>query len=242
MTSYQSTQVFGYITHLEKYLKGDLEQFHKICRDVEMEEGSSFGNSSTSGRSFDTSSFSPPETTSTTTTTETTRFPDDFYTGSLFRESIPDERIFFRSTIPHTLTLFSTIDVLGYLSGSNNDPLKTFKNFEEFFKLSDTPISEIEIKVLNLIFRQGLVHVYFPKLNLGISYHSSNPLNKLFIQDVYETVILNVNCLERIVINTLDSIKIKSELFEEMERKYIRMVSDYETSQGRFLTELKETL
>lgn len=60
--------------------------------------------------------------------------------------------------------------------------------------------------------------MYFPKLGLGISYHSNNPSDKLIFKDNIGNLILNVNRLEEIVISTFRTIKNNSSLYSQMEK------------------------
>lgn len=219
MTNYKTTDVYGYISQLEIYLKGDLDQFHKICKEVEKKEQDDLLSSSSTPI---TSSLS-----GSTLTTETTRNPDNPY--SYFPR-------YFRTTIPHTLTLFSTIDFIGYLSGVNENVGSTFKNFTEFFKQSSITVNNDEIELLSQVYRNGLGHIYFPKLNLGISYHSSNPVGKLFFRDSLNTIVLNVNHLEKLVIDTFEKIKNTSSLYPEMERKHQSIIKEYQSKHGGLLS------
>jgi hypothetical protein len=143
---------------------------------------------------------------------------------------------FFRLTIPITLTLFSVVDCVGYLSGANSDPLKTNENFKEFFKQSTIPVSGPDSEFLNQVFRQGLTHVYFPKLGLGISYHSKNPQGKLFFKTLSQHLVLNVNRLEEIVLSTFKDVKDNVSLYPQMENRYNSLISNYQIKYGSTIT------
>jgi hypothetical protein len=227
MSNYQSTEVYNYLSYLEHYLSGDLAIFHKICEEAEKKENEVASAITASNRG--SMSGGPQQTTSTSTTTQTTKYPGDdpahyFALGNSAKD-------IFRLTIPITLTLFATVDCLGYLSGANTDPLRTNENFKEFFKQSTIPVSEVESVFLNQVFRQGLTHVYFPKLGLGISFHSNNPPGKLFFRE-NGNLILNVNRLEEIVIATFKSVKGNENLYPQMETRYQALKTDYQNKHG----------
>ena len=228
MNNYQSTDVYNYLTYLEHYLTGDLDTFHKICEDAEKNENipTSAITASNAGSMY----AEPQQTLSSTTTTQTTMFPGD--TPFQYSSIVDSRQDNFRLTIPITLTLFATVDCIGYLSGANSDPQKTNENFKEFFKQSNIPVTEPETVFLNQVFRQGLTHVYFPKLGLGISYHSTNPFEKLFFKDHNGNLILNVNRLEKIIIETFKSIKQCESLYPKMETRYQSLKSEYQTKHG----------
>lgn len=205
---------------MHHFLSGDLVEFHKLCllaeiKDQAIDSASSRG--SMYGESFATSSIS------STTTIETTKYSDD--------EQPPLNLLLkkdaFRLTIPVTLSLFATIDCLGFLSGTNNEALKTNENFRQFFRQSDIPVTDNDSDFINRIYRQGLTHVYFPKLGLGIAYHSKNPMAKLIFRDNHGSLILNINRLEEIVISTFEKIKNDERLYSEMDRKYQLLISKY---------------
>lgn len=227
MSNYQSTEVYNYLSYLEHYLNGDFDAFHKICEEAEKKENAiaSAITASNKGSMY----VEPVQTTSTSTTSQTTKYPGDSATN-YYALGNNDQDIF-RLTIPITLTLFATVDCVGYLSGSNTDPLKTNENFKEFFKQSTIPITETESVFLNQVFRQGLTHVYFPKLGLGISYHSKNPAGKLFFKENGK-LILNVNRLEEVVVTTFKDIKKKESLYPQMETRYQALKTDYQNKHG----------
>jgi len=125
--------------------------------------------------------------------------------------------------------LFATIDCLGYLSGANNEPTKTEENFKQFFQQSSILVTNVDSDFINKIFRQGLTHVYFPKLRLAVSYHTINSQEKLIFRNDYGYLVLNINWLEEIVISTFDKIKNNPSLYPEMETKYQSLLLKYET-------------
>ena len=228
MSNYQSTEVYNYLSYLEHYLIDDLATFHKICEEAEVRENVAALTDTASSVS---SLYSEAEqTTSSTATTQTT-----IYTGNTPTHSFPlidNDQNISRMTIPITLALFATVDCVGYLSGANKDPRKTNENFSEFFKQSTIPVTEDESVFLNQVFRQGLTHVYFPKLGLGISYHSQNPTENLFFKNSYGSLILNVNRLETSVVSTFRIIKANENLYTLMENRYQSLKSDYQSKHG----------
>jgi hypothetical protein len=213
MENYETTNVYKFLNDQYEYLTGDLKVFHGICEEAERNETYSTTSSQL------TSSVSQPRSISPTTTTETTRNPSDNIK-------------FYRLTIPVTLSLFATIDSLGFLSGDNERPQDTEKNFKEFFSQSPIHVSNKDAELIIYVFRQGLSHVYFPKLNLGISYHSKNPDSKLILKSSNGYLTLNVNMLEKIVVNTFEEIKEKRELYQKMERKYQDLINKYQEKDG----------
>jgi hypothetical protein len=228
MPTYQSTEVYNYLSYLEHYLIGDLSAFHKVCEKAEKIENDSTSPITASNRG---SMYAEPEQrTSSLSTSKTTKYPGDDPTHYFSLGNNNDD--IFRLTIPISLTLFATVDCVGYLSGSNADPIKTNENFKEFFKQSTIPVSEAESVFLNQVFRQGLTHLYFPKLGLGISYHSRNPLAKLFFRNGNGLLILNVNKLEEIVISTFKSIKENDSLYPQMQIRYQTLITDYQNKYG----------
>lgn len=201
MKDYKETRVYEYLYNLREYLNGDLNQFRKLCEDIERKE--------------------------TVISYQTTSHPDDLF------KNLPSNSqraiVYYRLTIPMALSLFSIIDSLGYLSGSNDDFKLTYKNFKEFFNKSEYPISENESDFINRNYRQGLSHTYFPKAGLGISYHSKNPIDKIiFIRESCLT--LNVNVLEKIVLDTFDTIFNDVSLYPYMEVKFMDLVKDYQST------------
>ncbi|MFN8264467.1 MAG: hypothetical protein U0T11_00210 [Chitinophagaceae bacterium] len=195
-----------YLRSLYRYLNGDLEQFQRLCTEIEMKEITDKGIPDLNLGSM----FNPNEL-------------DKYYRNETFFENEDH----FRLTIPITLSLMAVIDLLGYLTGDNDNPLETKKKFQEFFKVRPNNFNHFYIDILNDVFRQGLVHVYFPKLNLGIKYHSSNPKGKLFFINTKSNIFLNVNELEEIVIQTFRYILSNLNEFESIETRYQKMINDY---------------
>lgn len=225
--AHNTKQVWDYLSFLKTYLLGDLETYHRVCTDIEQREGS---------QSIQTHGTSSLGSVSTSTTPETTWLPVGHGTsgyGGFKPENITPS---FRMTQPITLSLFSTIDVLGYLI-SNNTEKENTKNITEFFKdfISQGVVSEDEFNVLLNICRHGMTHTFFPKLDVGISYHSSNKGKKLFFlldEHGKKTLTLNVNQLEILVTNKLNDLVQRLENGEEplstnMEIQFQNMMNVY---------------
>lgn len=220
MASYKTTDIYLYLKATENYLKGDLREIKKLCKRAEKREAKLgiIKGLTVSGYAFPSS-----------ITTQTT-------SSSLYSNTIH------RITIPISLSLFATIDYIGYIVGTNSNPLATGKNFGEFFiyanKLGFSVTSD-QSDLLNTVFRQGLTHVYFPKLSVGISYHSTNPSGKLFYKEINGTLVLNINELEAIVMSTLKKILKDSKLYPTMEAKYQSLVADYKTKHASAISSIK---
>lgn len=229
MDNYHTTEVYNYLSCLEYYLQGDLATFHRVCEEVEKyERNSSVGiTSSDAGSMYK----EPSQGDSFLPIIQPIRYPGDGSGYYFINRKIYTE--IFRLTIPITLALFATIDILGYLSGLNNDPVKTGENFKEFSRKSSSVISESDAKFLNEVYRQGLTHVYFPKLGLCISYHSTNPNGRLIFKNNQGILTLNVNTLEEIVLETLKTIKAEKNLYTQMEARYHQLINKYEKQVGQ---------
>ena len=231
---YQSTAVYRYLIFLQKYLLADLLLFHELSVVAEQME-KSIGESSKNGllarflKLF--SSFSSTSMTAITTS----KYPYSF-------EFMFSSSVVARSTIPHTTILFSTIDILGYLNRNKPDFRNTTENFNTFFSHPTTRIDPIELEILTKVFRHGMAHNYFPKLNMEISYHSSNPSGQIFFKNAIGDLVLNVNSLESILTKRLESIINSSELYSNMDKQFTTMVDQYESESRLAIDKLKARL
>ncbi|WP_372947818.1 hypothetical protein [Mariniphaga sp.] len=224
--AYQSTDVYRYLIYLEKYLLGDLELFHQNAKIAEEIERKIQNRSKNKGcRNFFI------KKTSSTNLIQTTKYPYSF-------EFMIGSAVVPRSTIPNTATLFATIDVLGYLTRTGTDYINTTKNFKEFFAYPSTFIDQAELTVLIKVYRHGMTHNYLPKLKMEISYHSSNPTNKLFFKNSIGDLVLNVNRLEILVINRLSEIINTESLFPNMDSQHSYMIQEYENQCRSSITNL----
>jgi len=221
MAATKPTEVSKYLSNMITYIKGDLEEFKQLCKRVEDKEKRNESSSKELIR--DAPTFI---TSSRLDYTQAQEAKNNSIENSTKPSLIKQEK-FFRITIPITITLFSVVDVLGFLIGSHSKECETDKNFRAFFSRSAITVDQEEIEILNFIYRQGLVHVYFPKLSAGISYHSNNEAYPLFYKTNSIELILNVNKLENIVITTLEEIYIRSINDQIMQKKYNSMIDKY---------------
>lgn len=235
MTNYQKGEVYNYLTHLEYYLNGDLNTFHKICKEFEVFEENTPIGAITASNSGNISIIEKAASLSTTTP-QTTRFPNDI---PVIQSKIHfDNKNAFRLTIPIALSLFSTIDCVGNLLSQVDTPIDNdLKSCLSYFIANSTIKLTEEEKILLIdVFRNGLSHVYFPKLSLGISYHNSNPAEKLFFKRNNGILILNVNRLEFIVVDTFKKIKENDNLYSHMENRYQKLKSKYKVQYDEIIT------
>lgn len=229
--SYQNTDVYRYLIYLQEYLLGDLEVFHRIASEAEIKEDALSKQSTNRG----CLSFSRQPITTSTTTSQTTQYPYSF--AAMFGKSIIS-----RLTIPNAAALFSTIDILGFLTRTGHDYTTTHKNVTEFFAHPSTNLNSGELSVLLNVYRHGMTHNYFPKLNVEISYRSDNPPEKLFFKSRSGGLILNVNRLESLTVNRLDEIIRDISLYPHMDSQFSIMVADYALKSGSSITTLLSTL
>lgn len=226
MTDYKKLEVYNYLTHLEHYLTGDLGSFHKICKETELLEEFTPTGAITSSISLNTYILDATSSLSSTTT-QTTRYPTDI--SNIQSNMFIGNKNDFRLTIPITLSLFSTIDCVGNLLSNTNKSIDTdnLSCLNSFLENSTIKLTEDEKILLIKVYRNGLSHVYFPKLSLGVSFHSKNPFDKLFFKDMKGILILNVNRLEFIVVDTFKKIKENINLYSKMESRYQNLISEY---------------
>ena len=170
--------------------KGDISCFDKLCKEAE-----------------DLEKLTP--------TTQTTVYPSY---ENLNQKPLPKNnfsQIIPRSTIPHTIAIFSIIDVVGGLITGNFD-LGSFKgNLKEFF--GDT-MNEENLKQLQFFYRNKLAHQYFPIKSWRLSAHSSNIDECLFLGA--DKKCLNVNYLIKLTLERLDEISSNEKLLQEMYLNY----------------------
>ncbi|MCA6477864.1 MAG: hypothetical protein IM571_07915 [Chitinophagaceae bacterium] len=179
-----------FLDELIKTFRGDIRCFDKLCKEAEDLEKS-------------------------TSTTQTTVYPsyENLYQKPLpinnFSHKIP------RSTIPHTIAIFSIIDVVGGLiTGKFN--LKSFEgNLKEFFRGT---LNEENLKQLRLIYRNKLAHQYLPIKSWRLSAHSSNIDECLFLDA--DNKCLNVNYLIKLTLVRLDEISSNEDLLNKMNSNF----------------------
>ncbi len=203
-------EVFYYLKLTEYYLTGDLKEIKSICEkaeetDIKLNIQPRFSISGLYPRLITKNSF-PTEN--------------------------PESGIF-RLTLPIASVLFSTLDFLGYLIGDNDNARNTKENFNEFFKYAlnlNFTVADDEIEIINSVFRQGVAHTYLPKLNAGISYYSGNPNDKLFLNEIGSTLVLNLRHLETIVMTVLRNVIDNTDLAEKVETRYVSLQASYRTA------------
>lgn len=235
MENPNTIEVKAYLEYMYKFLEGDLNQIHKICEEIDNRR-----NMAESYRSNQTNTPIPTPTiqqpnqtqqsntiTAQTTTLETTRAPRSV---SITRNFETDE---YRLTIPIATTLFSVADLLGALLRNFNDQgdggfRSTEKNLEHFFKEAYTD-NEKELKILNSIYRQGLAHLYFPKLGLALSYHLQKENENLFYIETND-IVLNIRRLEKIVMDKLREVIHTPLIHEAMQLKFNDLNNGYKSS------------
>jgi len=172
-----NTDVFLYLEYLKYYFFGDLEEFHTLCKSAEEKERIHIQEKGSIEPV--TGSYVHPK-------------EQEFYLSHTYDPTTPR---FFRSVIPHALSMFAVVDILGFLLRNTKDYTATTKNFKTFFS---GDLSDKEMQVIINLYRHGMSHGYFPKLGLGISYHSANP-NTLFYKSNQGIIFFNAIYLEAIV-------------------------------------------
>jgi hypothetical protein len=214
------TDLFLYLEYLKYYFFGDLEEFHALCKSAEEKEREYIQNKGSIEPV--TGSYVPSK-------------EQEFYLSQTFDPSTPR---FFRSTIPHTLAMFSVIDIIGFLLRNGKDYGATGENIKAFFT---GILNENEISIIVHLYRHGMSHGYFPKLGLGLSYHSSNPTT-LFFKTKNRVTHLNVNYLETLVCNKVNDVY-KNPLSHNprISEQYEILIDSYETKTKSYFEKL-ETL
>ena len=204
---YKTKKVWHFLAYINKYLSGDLRTFKKLCDEFEEKEK----QLEEAKRSHGTSGY-----------------------GDLVEENITAS---FRMTQPITLSLFATLDVLGYLTGPHKatDNTKNMTNFFDYY-VANNQIDQDELNLIINVFRHGITHNFFPKLDVGISYHSKHEHERLFFlleESGNKTLTLNVNKLKRLVVDRLSEVIAELEKMNEpfptdIEKKYTDMTNVYE--------------
>jgi hypothetical protein len=212
-----ATEVYKYFYCIEKYALGDLYLLHKIASEAEEQEQKEYGSSDNRIMLQE-----PPQY--------------SYNTGS--HSSIPPFEPICRGTIPFALMIFSCIDVIGYLVKQNGSHRRTRDNITEFFKYIEDGPSSLELDCLINIYRHGLAHNYFPKLNQTISYHTTNP-NKLFFK-CNGKVVLNVNKFESLFMDGFSRIRGEVNLYARMELRFLQLTVSYQEEDSWILPNLPD--
>lgn len=126
-----------------------------------------------------------------------------FDRGRLRTTLNPDTIIFYtygeqpsRCSVPLAMTCLSCIEILGSLINASGYKRDFKKSAKCFFDYAAAPLNENELMLLRSIYRNGMMHGFFPKgQKIGITYDSSlNSLTNLFYLE-NDHVLLNVNRL-----------------------------------------------
>jgi hypothetical protein len=240
MLENEELDVINYLQNLKQYLFGDLDNYEKFCALAQQNESSS----SKIVNNKPTSSVAPIEHEEPESNNILNPISDDssysYYNPSIFFDFKKDSNgQFFRSTIPHTLAIFSSIDILGFLISEETEPTKTKENFQTFFK-GTSYLSDIEFEALIFLYRHGMVHTYFPKGEIGIIYDINSLGNKIFYL-VDDMIVLNVKRLIAITKEHFEEIFNNSSLHENMKTQLI-LLKRHESKKSETLTKLKKQL
>ena len=212
----EKEDVIIFLEEVRNHLYGDLENFTRLCEEAEVKEGSN-------------------PSCGLTTTSQTTLSPN-------FKYQEQKESLFYRSTIPHILSVFSTIDLVGFLLG--NSSVRSSKLDEKFTTFFCNTLNDKEISCLTLFYRNGMSHTFFPKKRFGISAHSSNKDNLFLVEG--ETIVLNANYLidltkkrVDIILKDLTLISNMEKQFKELENYDKNEIKKREMNLESFIKELK---
>jgi len=132
-----------------------------------------------------------------------------------------------RCTIPLAMMCLSIVEFLGNLVSPSCN--LTFQNGAKyFFCYADENISNEERELLRDIFRNGVMHSFFPKgIEIGITYDSSLENRRELFIPFDNKIILNVNFLSHIVIHVLNKILIDTSIHEDVGSN-LQKISDQE--------------
>lgn len=219
MVILQKCDAHSFLKEMHDYFKGDYSEFKKHCE--QLENGKRPHPEPT--RSAMTESPISLEV-------ETTRSPTIIPTPEV--DKVPKRERTYNLSIPMTLAALSIVDVVGFLKGTESNPNKTENNFVSFF---NTHIDKDKAIVLNRLFRQGLSHSFFAKCDLGIGYHSKNPVGLLFFKDSI-SYSLNVNYLLEKVIEIFECVVEESITSETILNQYKIL---YELNRKDFIENIK---
>lgn len=132
-----------------------------------------------------------------------------------------------RCTIPLAMICLSIIEFLGNLVSPTCN--LTFQNGAKyFFCYADENISNEERELLRDIFRNGIMHSFFPKsIEIGITFDSSIENRMELFIPFDNKIILNVNFLSNIVIKVLNKITVDTSIHEVVDSN-LQKISDQE--------------
>lgn len=117
-----------------------------------------------------------------------------------------------RCTVPLAMTCLSIVEFLGNIVSPSCN--LTFQNGAKyFFSYADENISNEERELLREVFRNGIMHSFFPKgTEIGITYDSTLESRRELFITYQNKIILNVNFLSNKVIYVLQKILTDTEI------------------------------
>ena len=202
-----------YLDAMRTYLWGDLDTFKRVCDEVDLQEKGSAPIPHSTG-SAATGTSGPG---SSTTTIETTN-----PSGNAGTSGNPTNHggypTLFRSTIPHALAVLATIDIMGYVIGGEKNADSTEKNIPLF--LNPEVTNPDFLNCLVFIYRHGMGHSFFPKVQISIAAHSTLEGKDLFYLDSGGIITLNVNALIRLMKKKFDAIMADTTIHKNIEDQY----------------------
>ena len=127
-----------------------------------------------------------------------------------------------RCAIPVAMTLFSVIDVMGILLKPNyhadaRDSIERFFEYAYQKAITSSALTKEESGVLNQVFRNGCMHSFFPSgmnIRLDVKDTDSKPL---LPNATAHTITLNVNYMQKIVVETVNALFIDDSLHPAMQ-------------------------
>ncbi|MGN7824755.1 hypothetical protein ACTJJB_31820 [Chitinophaga sp. 22536] len=214
----KDTEVYKYLEGVKRYFDSDLKVFYNIMAEAENKENET-------GRYHETTSRE----------------------GSNIRVFVPgpDQP---RCAIPLVQNLFSVAELLGFLLRDAKTYYKSEQNLRAFFQKADEyktwTFNEQHFVVGMGCFRNGMAHNYYPKLELELSFRSSNPTGALFFKGRTANVVLNVNELSRIIDATFAAVLAdeNAELYQKMDTQMKILTIQYENEVRTSIDTLKATL
>lgn len=201
--NYQTYEVYKFFLALEQYAFGDLNLFHNLIEQAEIKDEESLETKS----NFLSTTFYP--------------FGFEFNFG---------KPINCRATVPFSMMIFSCMDILGLIvKGGNYRSTKI--NIETFYNHVLEKPTKNEIDCLIKLFRNGVIHNYFPKNSQSISYSKQFPT--LFFKD-NTRMCLNVKILEEHFAEGFAKIKSDESLYIRMEANFNKLNKNYRQERCNF--------
>jgi hypothetical protein len=209
------TDVKNYLENLKTYIYGDLGTFEAICQEIEQKESVM----NIDAIPHKSSSFQEGIEEQSSTTTVTTN-SDASTSGNT---NLQSGKIHFRSTIPHVLAVLSIMDLLGYLTGQENTVNNTKNNISKFLAPLITDIDKLNCLII--LYRHGMSHSFFPKVNIAIAAHSKLNGKDLFYLDSKDKITLNSNKLIELMKYKFESILDDSTIHLNIENQFDKLVA-----------------